>query len=122
MSKEKVIRENRGLLLNYVIKEFASPGILVDPVIARKTPCKCYTYKGKPKLCFSEGIIGSMSKLQIKEFCNPMIKLGESKTLKAFEKATRKARKKIKKLPKGERLEPWFETVAKELKKENIKI
>jgi len=107
-----------NIMLSYVIKEFGSPGILVNPVVARNTPCKCYTHKGKPKLCFSEGIIGSMSKLQIKEFCNPMIKLGESETLKTFEKAAKKAHKKIKKLPKGKRLETWLDAMSEELKKE----
>ena len=118
MKKEK----NSINLLNYAIKEFASPGILMDPALARKTSCRCYTYKGKPKLCFSKGIQGAMSKLQIKEFCNPMIKLGESKRLKAFEKAAKKAHKKIKKVPKGKKFDKWIREMGKALREESIDV
>jgi hypothetical protein len=114
--------ENRGILLNYAIKEFGSPGILMNPSLARKTSCKCYTYKGEPKLCFSEGIIGAMSKLQIKEFCNPMVDVGEAKQLKYFEKAAKKAHKKIKKVPKGKKFEKWISEMGKALKEENVEI
>ena len=109
-------------LLNYAIKEFASPGILMDPALARKTPCKCYTYKGKPKLCFSEGIMGAMSKLQIREFCNPLIDLGESKRLLAFEKAAKKAHKKIEKVPKNKKFERWIKEMSEALSEENVDI
>ena len=118
MNKEK----NSINLLNYAIKEFASPGILMDPSLARKTPCRCYTHKGKPKLCFSEGIMGAMSKLQIREFCNPLINLGESKRLKAFEKAAKKAHKKIEKLPAGKKFEKWIKEMGEELGKDSIDI
>jgi len=112
--------ENRGILLNFAVKEFASPGILMDPSLARKTPCKCYTYKGKPKLCFSEGIMGAMSKLQIKEFCNPLIDLGESERMKAFEKAAKKAHKKIEDLPEGKKFSKWIKEMGEELGKDSI--
>lgn len=118
MNKEK----NSINLLNFAIKEFGSPGILMDPALARKTSCRCYTYKGKPKLCFSEGIVGAMSKLQIKEFCNPLIKLGESKRLRAFEKAAKKAHKKIEKVPAGKKFEKWISEMGEALREESVDI
>ena len=108
-------RDKKSILMDYAVMEFGSPGLLMDPVVARRTPCKCYTYKGKPKLCFSEGIVGAMSKFQIKEFCNPLIDLGESKTLVSFEKAAKKARKKIKDVPEGKRFENWIKAMGDEL-------
>ena len=109
-------------LLNYAIKEFASPGILMDPSLARKTPCKCYTYKGKHKLCFSKGIVGAMSKLQIKEFCNPLIDLGESERLRSFERAAKKAHRKIEKVPKNKKFDRWIKEMVKALREESIDV
>ena len=105
-------------LLNFAIMEFASPGILMNPKLARDTPCRCYTYKGKPKLCFSEGIRGAMSKLQIEEFCNPLIDLGESERLKSFAKAAEKAHKKIESVPAGKKFEKWIRVMGEELREE----
>ena len=109
-------RDKKSILMDYAVMEFGSPGILMDPTVARRTPCRCYTYKGKPKLCFSEGIVGAMSKTQIESFCNPLIKLGESKTLSRFEKASKRAKKKIKSTPKGKKLEKWIKVMGEELK------
>ena len=113
---------NKEKLLDYAVMEFGSPGILMDPALARKTPCKCYTYKGKPKLCFSKGIAGAMSKFQIEEFCNPLINLGESKQLNAFERAAKKAHKKIEAVPQGKKFEKWIMEMGKELKDANIDV
>lgn len=118
MNKEK----NSLNLLNFAIMEFGSPGILMNPSLARKTPCKCYTHKGKPKLCFSKGIIGAMSKHQIDEFCNPLIDLGESERLKIFEKAAKKASAKIENLPEGQKFRKWITEMGKALKEENVEI
>ena len=94
----------------------------MDPKLARETPCKCYTHKGKPKLCFSEGIIGAMSKTQIEEFCNPLIDLGESERLKAFEKAAKKAHKKIESTPEGKKFEKWIKVMGEELRESSVDI
>ena len=118
MNKEK----NSINLLNFAIKEFASPGILMNPALARKTSCKCYTYKGKPKLCFSKGIMGAMSKLQIQEFCNPLIDLGESARLASFAKAAEKAHRKIEKVPKNKKFERWIKEMGEALREENVEI
>ena len=112
-------RDKKSILMDYAVMEFGSPGILMDPTLARRTPCKCYTYKGKPKLCFSEGIIGAMSRTQIESFCNPLIDLGESKTLVSFEKAAKKAHKKIESTPKGKKFEKWIKVMGEELRSES---
>jgi len=107
--------ENRGLLLNFAIDALGSPGIVTDSKTARESSCKCYTFKGKPKICFSKGVVGALSKPQIKHFCNPLIDLGESKRVKAFVEAAKKARKK-------KDLESWVEAMASELKSRDIEI
>lgn len=114
--------KNRGILLNMAVEELGSPGILVDSDIAARTPCRCYTYKGEPKICYSRGIIGSMSKAQIEAYCKPLVKIGESKRLAAFIEAKEEAQKEIAGIPRGERLEPWLKAMSKSLKKRGIEI
>jgi len=42
----------------------AIDGIVVDEELAKATPCKCYAIDEKTEICFSPGIIGSLSKAQ----------------------------------------------------------
>ncbi|GAI30114.1 unnamed protein product, partial [marine sediment metagenome] len=90
---------------------------MVNPDIAARTPCRCYTYKGVPKICYSKGIIGSMSKGQIEAYCKPLIKVGESKRVKEFIEAKEEALKEIEKIPprtKGEKrpLTKWQQCIV----------
>ncbi len=120
MEEEKI--GNRGLLLNMAVESLGSPGIMVNPDIAAKTPCRCYTYEGEPKICYSRGIIGSMSRPQIEAYCKPMIKLGESKRIKEWMAASKEAKAAIAGIPRGERLEPWLREMSTALRKRGIEI
>ncbi|GAH43315.1 unnamed protein product [marine sediment metagenome] len=120
MSEDKI--GNRGLLLNMTVEVLGSPGIMVNEDIAARTPCRCYTYEGEPAICYSRGIIGSMSKGQIEAYCKPLIEIGESKRVREFKAAAAEAKKEIEGIPKGERLEPWLKAMSTSLKKRGIEI
>ncbi len=120
MEEEKI--GDRGLLLNMAVESLGSPGIMVNEDIAARTPCRCYTYEGEPAICYSRGIIGSMSKGQIEAYCNPLIELGESKRVREFRAAAAEAKKEIEGIPRGERLEPWLREMSKALRKRGIEI
>ena len=109
------MKDDKALLLDFAVESLGSPGMVMDPALARKSPCRCYTYKKKPTVCFSEGIIGVLKKAQIKEFCPRIIDKGPSKRVKAFVEASEK-------VTKGKRLHPWLEEMGKELKKKGISI
>lgn len=115
---------NNRLLLNTLVETFGSPGIVVNPEVAKATSCTCYRLDGK-FMCFSKGIIGALSQEQKKIYC-PTIVEKESPALKErirrFREAAEEAHKKIEHLPKGERLEPWLTEMGKELRKREIEI
>ena len=109
------MKDDKSLLLDFAVEALGSPGLVMDTALARKSPCRCYTYRGKPTVCFSEGIIGVLKKEQIKEFCPKIIDAGPSKRVKAFVDASEK-------VTKGKRLRPWLEEMGKELKKKGVMI
>ena len=109
------MKDDKALLLDFAVEQFGSPGLVMDPALARKSPCRCYTYKKKPTVCFSEGIIGVLKKAQIKEFCPKIIDAGPSKRVEAFIEASDKA-------SKSKSLRPWLKKMGKELKKKGIDI
>lgn len=114
--------EKSKLLLIALLKELGSPGIVVDADVAARTACRCYTVRDVPKICYSRGVIGSLSPAQKEAYCNPLITLGESKRAKAFIEAAEEAKKEIAGIPKGERLEPWLHSMSKALAKRGIEI
>ena len=114
--------KDKAMLLNHLIKEFGSPGILVDPDIAKATACRCYTLRGEPVICYSKGVMGTLSKAQKEVYCNPLIELGESERARKFAEAAEEAHKKVEKLPKGEKIEPWLTEMGKSLRKRGIEL
>jgi len=121
MEEEK---ENKILLLTMMVEELGSPGIVVNPDIAGRTPCRCYHVDGTD-MCFSKGIIGTLSKAQIEAYCPSKEKItsqGMIERVKKFKEAARIAHKKIEHIPKGERLHPWLEAMGEELRKKGIKV
>lgn len=109
------MKDDKALLLDFAVEALGSPGLVMDPALARRTPCRCYTYKKNPTVCFSEGIIGVLKKTQIKEFCPRIIDKGPSKRVKAFIEASERA-------SKSKSLRPWLIKMGKELKKKGIDI
>lgn len=123
MPKDAVDR-GHGILLDMTVESMGSPGIMVNPDIAARTGCRCYRVDGTD-MCFSKGIIGTLSKGQVEAYCPTKdIKTegGLVERVKKFKEAARVAEEKIKKLPKGERLRPYLEQMGKELKKRGIEI
>ena len=109
------MKDDKALLLDFAVEALCSPGLVMDPALARRTPCRCYTHEKKPTVCFSEGIIGVLKKDQIKEFCPKIIDAGPSKRVDAFIDASEKA-------SKSKSLRPWLKKMGEELKKKGIEI
>lgn len=124
MGEDETKLENRGLLLNFAIEEMGSPGIVVNPDIAKATPCRCYVIDADTKMCFSKGIIGTLSQPQRAPYCTTEIDLtqGITERVKLFREAAKEAHKEVEKIPKGERLDPWLSAVSRELKERGIEI
>jgi hypothetical protein len=96
-----------------------SPGIVVYPDIAKASPCKCAKVDGS-ELCFSPGIIGAMDEGQKELYCNPKMSFKSpalQQRLRIFKQAVKAAQKKVKDIPKGERLAPWLAAMSEELVK-----
>jgi len=121
MAEDEEKIEDRGLLLNMAVESMGSPGIVVNPEVAKATPCRCYKID-ETEMCFSKGIIGTLSKAQKEAYCPSKIMLTEgiARRVKLFKEAAAEAHKKIEKLPKGEKLEPWLAAMGEELRKRGI--
>jgi len=91
-------------------------GIVVDEDIARMTPCTCIEYKAGKYLCWSEGVIGALSDIQERFYCNPrVIKKGKiPERIRAFIECSEKY--------KGVPLEERLRGISECLKKKGIKI
>ena len=115
--------ENRGMLLNMAVEELGSPGIVVDPEVASRTGCRCYKVDDT-EMCFSKGIIGTLSKSQVEAYCptKTYVEEGLQRRIKAFKEAAEEAKKEIAGIPRGERLEPWLRAMSKALKKRGIEV
>lgn len=101
-----------------------SPGIVVYPDIAKASPCKCAKVDGS-ELCFSAGIIGAMDEEQKEVYCNPRTSFKSpalQQRLKVFKQSVKAAQKKVKDIPKGERLQPWLSAMSEELTKRAMKV
>lgn len=123
MSEETKLK-NRGILLTLLVEEVGSPGIVVNTDVAARTPCRCYVVD-KTQMCFSKGIIGTLSEAQREAYCPSKEILTEGglvERIKKFKEATRVAHKEIEHLPKGERLEPWLEAMGREARKRGIEL
>lgn len=108
------------LLLHSIPYAHGSPGIVVDSDIAARTPCKCYD-----NICFSRGIIGSMSEAQREAYCPTVEHVtspGMTRRLKNWQEAVNVCKVEIESIPKGERLEPWLSCMGRELPARGIEI
>lgn len=108
------------LILHSIPFAHGSPGIMVDPDVAARTPCKCYD-----NICFSRGIIGSMSEAQREAYCPKIEHVtspGMTRRLKDWRESVDVCKAEIEEYPKGERLEPWLNCMGRELPKRGIEI
>ena len=115
---------DKSLVLDHTVEALGSPGIVVNPDLAARTACKCYEVDST-LMCFSPGIIGTLSKPQVEAYCPTKEVLKEGgivERVKKFREAARVAHEKIERLPKGERLETWLSEMGKELSKRGIEV
>jgi len=110
------------LLLHHTVEELGSPGIVVNEALTGS--CRCHDIGEGKKLCFSKGIIGTLSQPQREKYCKTEISVpdGMKARIERFRAAATEAHKKIEALPKGERLEPWLVEMGKELRARGIEI
>jgi len=121
--------QGRGMLLHFTEHELAGGGLVLNPEKARATPCKCFTYDGR-EYCFSPGILGMISSEknpeQMAEYCQlgktSEVSPGARERFETFAEAAREAHKEIEEIPPGEKLEPWFRAMGKQLKLRGIEI
>lgn len=121
MSEEK---RHHGLILDMAVESLGSPGLVVDADVAARTGCRCYLVDGT-EMCFSKGIIGTLSKAQNEAYCKIKEVLKEGalvERVKKFKEAAKAAKEKIEKIPKGERLEPWLKAMGEELRKRGVEV
>ena len=118
-------RERDSLILHSVPYSEGSPGIVVDEAVAKATPCRCIEYRPGKMLCFSRGIIGSLSDEQENIYCPTTVPLespGLEKRLKGWMGAVEICKVEIAEIPKGERLEPWLSCMSRELAAREVKV
>jgi len=121
MSDEK---RKHGLILDMTVEALGSPGLVVNADIAARTGCRCYKID-ETLMCFSKGIIGTLSKPQVEAYCPTKQILTEGglvERVRKFKEAKDAALAKIAKVPKGERLEPWLKAMGEELRKRGIEV
>lgn len=103
-------------------------GIVVDEELAKKTPCTCFkigsTNEPKDLLCFSGGVIGTMTDAQDVKFCTERIikpaEDGIRARVEKFREASEICVKEAEKYPKGERLLPRLACMGRELRKRGL--
>ena len=121
MTEEK---RGHGLLLDMAVEALGSPGLVVNTDIAARTGCRCYKVD-ETLMCFSKGVIGTLSKPQVEAYCPTKQIITEGglvERVKKFKEAVKAAKARIAKVPKGERLEPWLHAMGEELRKRGIEI
>ena len=122
---EKAIeRLEENLLLHSIPEIEGSPGIVVDEAVAKATPCTCYAIDGT-EMCFSRGIIGTLSPAQREAYCvagKTIKEEGIVRRVKKFKEAVGVCKTEIEKFPKGERLEPWLACMGREARKRGIEL
>jgi len=107
--------DTKGLLLDLLVEELGSPGLVVDADLAARTSCSCVKVDNKD-LCHSAGIIGTLSQPQVEAHCPTRTYLpdGRVKRVERFREAASKCKAEIADIPKGEQLEPWLICMVKQ--------
>jgi len=112
-SKKKELGLN---LEDWVHGTMGSPGIVVDPDIAARTPCTCYKID-ETEICFSRGIIGALDEAQREAYCpTKKYKFGEGieRRVRAFKECAEEH--------KGKPLPEYLKSMGKCLRAKGIEI
>lgn len=118
------LERHHGLLMDMTVESLGSPGLVVNTDLAARTACRCYKVDDT-LMCFSKGIIGTLSKPQVEAYCPTKEVLKEGglvERVKKFKEAAKVAKARIADIPKGERLEPWLTAMGEELEKRGIEV
>lgn len=114
-----------ALLLHFTEHEIEGQAVIVDEAKAKRTPCRCFSYKGRD-YCFTKGARGMLMQEQTDEYCKAGktydVKPGIKERFESFTEAAEEAHKKVEEIPKGERLGPWLTEMEKELEKRGIEV
>ena len=117
---------------DFVSQMNGSPGYVVDPAIARESPCIGYQLQAnaaadaEPDLVFSKGVVGALDRDQIEQFC-PTIESrplsdAQRERLAAFTDASEVCKVAVSDVPQGERLEPFLGCMSQELHQRGQKL
>ena len=102
-----------------------SPGIVLDPGMARATPCVRYTIGEKP-LVYSKGILGALDPEQEQVYCPSWIDKeptpAQRERIEAFQQSADACKTEIADVPKGEKLHPWLGCMTRELRTKGVKV
>ena len=119
---KEIAGEKGGSFIDWMPAMIGSPGIVIDESVAKATPCTCYRID-ETEMCFSRGIIGTLSPAQREAYCvagKTFKEEGITRRVKKFKEAATICKAEIEKYPKGERLEPWLACMGREARKRGI--
>jgi len=94
----KEVKSDEEMLLHTIPEVHGTPGIVIDELKAKTTPCRCFTWNEK-SYCYSPGIIGMLDPTQAETYCTSKeydtIKPGVKERFAKFREAAEEAHKKI---------------------------
>lgn len=103
-----------------------SPGFLVDPGVARATPCTRIELGEGREVMFSKGIVGALDEEQKALYCPETITKPVSpkqqERIRAFQDAAQTCKGEIESVPKGERMRPWIECMSREARSRGVEL
>jgi len=103
------------LMLHALAHMHGSPGILVDPDLAKASACICYG-----NVCFTKGIVGALDPAQRETYCATPVQKGETERVRNWRDAVDVCKVNTKDLPKGEKLKEYLSCMGLELEKRGI--
>jgi len=120
------LQEIPELAFHIAEHEVAGSGRVINPELARATPCKGFSFEGET-YAWSPGVLGLISSKknpeQIKEFCAKGIEpagTGAQERFRKLKSAIQSAHQRWEKSQGG--LEDWWTKVGEELKAKGIKL
>ena len=115
-----------GTTMDFLPSMGGSPGIVVDPGVARATPCTRFDLGEKSELVFSKGVIGALDEGQKALLCTETVtkplSREQEQRLRGWRESADTCRQEIAEVPKGEQLEPWLTCMSRELKSRDIEV
>lgn len=115
-----------NLLLHASGYAFGSPGIVVDELKARATPCKYVEYAPGKRIAWSPGIVGALTDEQERLYCPSWVRLerpGVVRRLRNWQEAVDTCKAEIAGLAeRHERLETFLGCMSRELKSRGIEV